>query len=91
VREAHVDAGLPLARRQRVGVPLDNERRVVPAVRLAVTDEGTDGRSRDHFTVRSPTFATYRRLPWRLKPLRVSRTDCPSIPPNRRSQALMDF
>lgn len=42
-----------------------------------VTELGTDGRSRDHRTRTSPTFARYNRPSGRtLKPLRVSRKDC---------------
>ncbi len=58
-----------------------------------MTDDGTEGSSRDHFTFKSPTFATYRREPWKANPLRVRRTDwrprlarncgCPALRPFR--------
>ena len=70
-------ADLAVADRQRRGRAFHHERGVVPAVRflITVTDDGTDGRSRDHSTLMSPTFATYSRSPCRANPLRVSRTD----------------
>jgi len=40
-----------------------------------VTDDGIDGKSRDHSTLMSPTLATYSRPPCRANPSRVSRMD----------------
>ena len=45
------------------------------ARRITVTDDGTDGRSRDHSTRTSPTLATYSRCRCNANPLRVRRTD----------------
>ena len=41
-----------------------------------MTDDGADGRSRDHWTMMSPTLATYSLSPCTAKPFRVSRMDC---------------
>lgn len=40
-----------------------------------MTDDGTDGSSRDQRTRTSPTLARYNRWPWKANPLRVSRRD----------------